>query len=98
MGFKVIRTQRETWHVINTDTGEQWEDVDADAVGKSIDAYNKTREERKQAAIAAEAAANEPVAQPAVPGAADVAVQDQSAPVGSNINDPGNAPPVQNIN
>lgn len=59
-GFSVIRTARDTWHVINRFTGHHWESNNQQEVLASIQEYKDNAKKREEAAKAAEEAAKNP--------------------------------------
>lgn len=62
VGWKVTRTSRDNWHVINQHNGHHFEaDSQADVL-HSIDLYNVNAAEREKARLAAEEAAKNPQA------------------------------------
>lgn len=57
MAIDVVRTTRNTWHVIDRNSGTHWEAADQAEVESSIAAYKQALEDQK---AAEEAAANAP--------------------------------------
>jgi hypothetical protein len=67
MAFQVSKLVDNTYMIFNDQTGEHWTAVDADEVGSSIDGYNKTQQDKRDAAKAAAEAANAPLVNPGIP-------------------------------
>ena len=59
-GFKVIRTARDTWHVINQFNGDHWESNNQAEVLAAIQEYKDNAAAREAARKAAEEAAKNP--------------------------------------
>lgn len=59
-GFKVVRTARDTWHVINQFNGDHWESMNQNEVLAAIDEYKANAKAREEARLAAEEAAKNP--------------------------------------
>lgn len=59
-GFKVVRTARDTWHVINVLNGDHWESPTQAHVLGSVQEYKDNANAREEARKAAEEAAKNP--------------------------------------